>query len=180
MPFSEIVTDRLIIKEYTDEYINDLYEYRSDQRVNKFYSIIPDNKEELKSYIHNNITEFNRPNGYSLFVVTDKGKCIGDIAVKSWGFENKINAIGYAINPTYQCKGYAYESVKALLHFMFTEMNRNRFQASIDPDNIASIYLLHKLGFTKEGYLREVEYSDGKWRDEYIYAIIRSDWDKNQ
>lgn len=61
---------------------------------------------------------------------------------------------------------------------MFRELNRNRIQAEVDERNIASWKLLKKLGFVQEAVLRESEYYDGKWEDSFVFAMLKSDWEK--
>ena len=176
MQFSFIKTKRLVIREYSDEYLAQVFDYRSDPRVYKTYTKKHDTKEDLAEYLKNNITEFNKDNGYSVFIVLLKDIVIGEVAISYWDYNNEKNAIGYAIRPEYQKNGYGYEAVLAVVEYMFERMGRNRIQADVEFDNAASIALLKKVGFKEEGLLRQVEYKNGQWNDSYLYAILKDDW----
>ena len=69
------------------------------------------------------------------------------------------------------------ESLSAMIGFGFVELELNRIEAVIMPDNTASINLLEKLGFRKEGLLAEYEKWGSKgFVDLYMFAILRRDW----
>ena len=63
--------------------------------------------------------------------------------------------IGYALGRPYWGAGYMLEALQALLHYAFQTLDLNRLEADIDPRNPASARTLERLGFQKEGYLRE-------------------------
>ena len=90
----------------------------------------------------------------SQYAVTlkDNGKVIGTINV----FEDDSRAvealeIGYAISPSYQRKGYAYEALSALIDLLQNKLQLDLITAGTLKENLASIRLLQKLGFTREG-----------------------------
>jgi len=180
MEFQQIRTKRFTIDLFDKNDIDQIYEYRKDPKVYESYSIKPESKEALLKYFEDNITEFNESNGYTIFVIRNENEIVGDIALSYWGNENKKNAIGYAINPKFQKQGYGYEAVKSVLDYLFKELNRNRIQAEVDEHNTASWKLLEKLGFVKEAVLREAEYYNGTWEDTFVYAMLKSDWEKSK
>jgi ribosomal-protein-alanine N-acetyltransferase len=157
-----------------------VFEYRSDPRIYESYTKKQDSKEALAEYLKKYITEFNKEDGYSVFVVFLQDKVIGEVAISYWDHNNEKNAIGYAIRPEYQRNGYAYEAVVAVIEYMFETMHRNRIQAGVDYDNIASIALLKKVGFKEEGHFRQTEYKNGEWKDSYLFALLKEDWIKTK
>jgi len=168
--------DDISIDEYMPKDLDSIFAYRSDPRINKFYSINPTTVDDLGEYLKRNIVKFNVSSGYSLFVIKKNKTIIGDVGINCWGYQNKNCAIGYAIKPEYQRQGYAYSSLKAFINVLFVKYEKNRIQATLDPENEPSIKLLEKLKFTKEGYLREVDFDNGKWKDEILYALLNSEW----
>ena len=58
----------------------------------------------------------------------------------------------------------------------FIELSLNRVEADIDPRNAASAKTLERLGFVKEGFLRERWVVDGEVSDSGIYGLLRRDW----
>jgi RimJ/RimL family protein N-acetyltransferase len=85
--------------------------------------------------------------------------------------------IGYNIVPNHRNKGYANEAIQTLVDYLFLSKDIMRIQAKTDPENIQSWKALEKAGFKREGILRRTFYCRGKWRDDYIYSIIREEWE---
>ncbi len=78
--------------------------------------------------------------------------------------------IGYSIHNQYWNKGYASESIVALIDIAFKDLELHRLEAGIERYNIRSIRLIKKLNFRKEGLKKEMVYLRGQWRDLLIYA----------
>nr|WP_321487069.1 GNAT family protein [uncultured Draconibacterium sp.] len=72
--------------------------------------------------------------------------------------------------------GFATEAAKAVINYLFCELKKHRITASIDPENIASVALLEKLGFRKEAHFRESLFLNDKWVDDVIYALLAREW----
>ena len=88
---------------------------------------------------------------------------------------NKRVEIGYIIDPAHHRRGIATEAVSAMLDFCFGELRLHRVQAFTHPDNIASRKLVEKLGFRREGLLRDNLRVGDDWRDDVLYALLETD-----
>ncbi len=86
--------------------------------------------------------------------------------------------IGYDMDESYWGQGYMNEALTTLLNYGFDKLNLNRIDADIHPDNINSARSLERLGFMREGYLRERWIIDGVVSDSAIYGLLHSDWVK--
>lgn len=82
------------------------------------------------------------------------------------------------MNKNIQNKGYATESVKKVIDYLFKDLNKHRIITSIDPDNKNAIRLIERIGFRKEAHFIESLLINGKWVDDMIYALIEKDWGK--
>ena len=69
-----------------------------------------------------------------------------------------------------------HEALVALLQYAFADLNLNRVEADIDSRNRASAACLVRLGFTREGLLRERWIVDGAVSDSELYGLLRSEW----
>ena len=79
------------------------------------------------------------------------------------------------IDPDKHKMGYGKAALQTLLHHGFEDLNFNRIWGeSFDKNPAMSLY--DKLGFQKEGTLRETYYKEGQYWDSHIYSLIRSDW----
>jgi RimJ/RimL family protein N-acetyltransferase len=65
---------------------------------------------------------------------------------------------------------------RALVNHAFGELNLHRLEADVDPRNLASIRLLERLGFQREGYLRERHHMNGEVQDAVLYGLLHHEW----
>ena len=84
--------------------------------------------------------------------------------------------IGFVLGRSAWGNGYMKEALSALLDFGFASMNLNRVEADTDPRNLAAAKTLERLGFVKEGHLRERWIVDGEKSDAALYGLLRSEW----
>jgi RimJ/RimL family protein N-acetyltransferase len=84
--------------------------------------------------------------------------------------------IGYVLGRPYWGSGYMHEALQALLHYTFQTLDLNRLEADIDPRNQASARTLERLGFQKEGHLRERWIVNGEISDTWLYGLLRREW----
>lgn len=84
--------------------------------------------------------------------------------------------LAYAIVPPAWGRGYAGEAVGALLEHAFGTLGLRRIEADADPRNVASARLLERLGFVREGLLRERWLLPEGPSDGVVYGLLRSEW----
>lgn len=84
--------------------------------------------------------------------------------------------VGYALARRAWGHGYLNEALRSLLEFAFSKLALNRVEADIDPRNRASARSLDRLGFTREGRLRERWIVAGEVSDSDLYGLLRKDW----
>lgn len=107
----------------------------------------------------------------------ENSRHIGDCAVNVKE-DNQQAEIGFTISRTHQGQGYAFEAVSNLFDYLFSSLNLHRIIGIADCENKASIALLKKLGMRQEGHFIQSYYSEGRWSDEYLFAILKSEWKK--
>lgn len=171
-------TERLIIRPIKIKDSPSVFNYRSDQETNKYQGWIPKTLEDVNAFISKNPTEFNQPESWFQLVIIEKqsNRIIGDFGVHFLGEENLQSEIGCTLNKDYHGKGYATEAAKSIINFLFTNLNKHRITASIDPENKNSIQLVERLGFRKEAHFIQSLLLDGKWVDDIVYAVLKSEW----
>ena len=84
--------------------------------------------------------------------------------------------LGYALGRAHWGRGVMHEALAALLGHAFGPMGLRRIEAEIDPRNVASARLVQRLGFTKEGLLRQRWVTKGQAADVEIHGLLRSEW----
>ena len=105
------------------------------------------------------------------------GVMVGSLKLYAFHDMNRRCDIGYALATAHQGKGYLSEAMQAVLAYGFTELNLHRIEADIDPRNTASAKLLQKMGFQKEGLLRERWIVEGEICDTEFYGLLRRDFE---
>ncbi len=76
--------------------------------------------------------------------------------------------------------GYGREALKALINYVFEETKTNRFFLDVYPDNKIGIKLYESLYMEKEAVLRQNHWDNGTYRDQVIYSILRSEYEKRR
>lgn len=84
--------------------------------------------------------------------------------------------LGYVLNRSYWGSGYMHEALLAFMDFAFKKLDLNRLEADIDPRNLASSRTLERLGFIKEGILRERWIVNEEISDTWLYGLLRREW----
>lgn len=84
--------------------------------------------------------------------------------------------LGYSLVFEAWGQGYMTEALTVVLDHAFGSLGLNRIEADVDPRNVASIACLERLGFQREGLLRERWILDGEVSDSVLYGLLRSDW----
>ncbi|MGC2310220.1 MAG: GNAT family protein [Candidatus Babeliaceae bacterium] len=85
----------------------------------------------------------------------------------------------YFVKPAYWNQGIATEAAQAVIDFAFNNLKLHRIEASVHPDNKASIRVLEKLGMQQEGYAKDYMFCNGKFEDRKLYALVEGTYRKN-
>jgi len=101
---------------------------------------------------------------------------IGSVTLFNLDFTHRRAEIGYALGREFWGLGYMNEALTALLSYAFETLELDRLEADVDPRNAASIKTLERLGFQKEGYLRERWQVAGEIQDSLFYGLLRREW----
>lgn len=84
--------------------------------------------------------------------------------------------IGYCIGEQFNGKGYMTEALKLALDIGFRELKFHRITAGVNPINLASVRVLEKIGFVREGYARKNLFIGGEWCDHICFAMLEEDY----
>lgn len=175
--FPVLETNRLVLRQVTNDDANDMLCYLSDEVVMKYYGLEPfksiaDAMDEISWYQ----SIFENKTGIR-WGITLKGRVIG-----SCGFHNQVShhsrtEIGFELSREYWGQGIAREAIGVILKYGFEHMELNRIEALIEPPNLSSQKLVEKQGFVREGLLRQYEYTSGKFDDLYMYSMLKQDFE---
>jgi ribosomal-protein-alanine N-acetyltransferase len=88
----------------------------------------------------------------------------------------RSGSLGYYIGADYARLGYMTEGLALVLDRAFTTLGLHRIEANVQPANLASLALIQRLGFRKEGFSPAYLQIDGVWRDHERWAILADEW----
>ncbi|MEU5217433.1 GNAT family protein [Streptomyces sp. NPDC020807] len=104
------------------------------------------------------------------------GAFLGWCGLTSWNPEFRSASLGYVFDPEAWGHGYATETAHAVLRWAFDTLDLNRVQAETDTRNVASARVLEKVGFVREGTLREDCVVNGVVSDSWVFGLLRREW----
>lgn len=84
--------------------------------------------------------------------------------------------LGYAIGADHWGHGYATDAARTLVKFGFGTLDLHRISAAIGPENLASVAVVKRLGFSYEGRLRHHVFTNGAWRDSLLYSLLETEF----
>jgi [ribosomal protein S5]-alanine N-acetyltransferase len=104
------------------------------------------------------------------------GVFTGWCCLMKWNPDYRSASMGYCLDDAAWGQGIATEAAGALLQWAFNTLDLNRVQAETDTRNTASSRVLEKLGFVREGTLREDCIVEGDVSDTWVYGLLRREW----
>ena len=132
---------------------------------------MPTTPEAFQAYL----TQLSRPTTEARLVcVRDSGAMAGIIVIDSiirGRFQS--GTLSYGAFAPAAGRGYMSEGLGLVLRYAFGELHLHRLEANIQPTNRASLALVRRQGFRKEGYSPDMLFIDGAWRDHERWAITR-------
>jgi ribosomal-protein-alanine N-acetyltransferase len=130
---------------------------------------LPTTVEEFQTLL----ARYDQPTEEALLIcVRDTGAIAGIATINSiirGRFQN--GSIAYAAFTPTAGQGYMSEGLELVLRYAFEELRLHRLEAQIQPGNEASLKLVQRHGFRKEGYSPDLLFIDGAWRDHERWAI---------
>ncbi|UAY54829.1 GNAT family N-acetyltransferase [Arachidicoccus terrestris] len=174
-----IDTQRLRIRNLKTTDLADFYFYRSNPEVTRYQGFDVYTLEEAQAFIQEHLDkEFGQPGQWVQYGIENKstGTIIGDCAIRLDQYDIRIAETGITIAHTEQRKGYAKETLRAILHYLFNIAGFHRVREIVDAENTASIQLLRSLGFREEGHFIENIFFKGKWGSERHFAMLKKEW----
>ncbi|MEG1768408.1 MAG: GNAT family protein [Comamonas sp.] len=104
------------------------------------------------------------------------GALFGEVLLKIASRDALQAEVGYIFHPDFAGHGYATEAVAAMLGLGFETLDCHRIFARLDALNAGSVGVVERLGLRREAHLIQNDRFEGFWGDEYIYAMLASEW----
>lgn len=134
----------------------------------------PFSRYVLKQYLENAHLDIYETKQLRLIIeeVADK-KQVGMIDLFDFNPQHQRAGVGILIHPYFQNRGFADEALALLINYSFSYLNLHQLYANITSDNVKSMALFKKHNFTKIGVKKDWILSNGKYKDEILYQLIK-------
>lgn len=178
--FSELFTDRLIIRLLGASDAKAMYTYRTEPAVLRFQTWAPASVQEVRALIERlrTLDPLTPGEWFQIGIaLRATGELVGDFGLQARADDPRLVEVGITLAPRFQHQGLASEALGALLEFLFTGTETHRVHCSVDPENHPCIKLLEKVGMRREAHLIESLWLKGAWVDDVIYAMLRREWE---
>lgn len=175
---NSIRTERLLIRPLVESDNTDLFAIFSNPLVTEYAIGYPhETAEESQNYIRSVLDAYEQGTA-AIWGITliNSEKLIGIIGYELWFPDHHRAEIGYTLAHEHWGKGYATEALRGAANYGFSQLKLNRIEATAQPDNQASWHVLQKVGFQREGFLKQFILSREKYRDVYFYSLVYDDW----
>ncbi|MGH8028550.1 MAG: GNAT family N-acetyltransferase [Arenimonas sp.] len=170
----ELNTPRLRLREFRADDAGGLYAVHSDPRVMRYWSYPAWTRmEQAQAKVADTLGQRARGDVHVWAVADRDSDClIGSIAAFNLDRAQARAEIGYSLAAEWHGRGLAQESLRAVLAFLFGDLQLERIEADVDPRNAPSCRLLERLGFVREGVLRQRWRVAGEVSDSAIYGLL--------
>jgi len=169
-------TERLLLRPLQPSDAPAIFAIRSDATVMRFASSLPlVTLDEAEAFVAREVAA--RAEGHTLRLALERVQAlIGSCILFNSHAQCRRAEIGYELHRDAWGRGYMHEALRAMLDIAFVQFGLNRIEADIDPRNTASARSLERVGFTREGLLRERWIVNDEVSDSALYGLLRSDW----
>lgn len=173
-----LTTQRLGLRPVAPPDAGALYALFSDPAVVRYWSSPPwTSPEQATEMIRREDAGLAEGSSVRLAVVRrEDDALVGTFSIFSLDPVNRRAEIGYAMAPSVWGRGYAQEAGRAVIGHAFGVLGLNRLEADVDPRNEASARVVQRLGFRREGLLRERWIVAGEVSDSAMYGLLRREW----
>ncbi|MFA5948974.1 MAG: GNAT family protein [Hyphomicrobium sp.] len=116
--------------------------------------------------------------GYALLIFETEGaRLVGGLTLSHLKRGVTQSAtLGYWLGAPYVGRGYMSDAVRAILPYTFETLSLHRIEASVQPTNEASLRVLDRVGFRREGMARGYLKINGQWQDHVLFAMLADEW----
>lgn len=168
-------TPRLILRQMDLDDLDFAFRHFGDPEVNRYLVDEPpittreQAEEIIRFYLHPQGKSYNRWG----IALKENGALIGTVGYHQWERKHYRAEIGYDLSRKYWRRGLMSEALGVALDFGFESMALHRVGALVHPDNRASIGLLEKFGFAREGKLRGYYHREDEFVDHLVFSLLK-------
>ncbi|HCU9712781.1 TPA: GNAT family N-acetyltransferase [Staphylococcus aureus] len=132
---------------------------------------------DTRAFIKSGLLQFADGNGFQCGIWYE-GTLVGVIGLHEINHMHRKTSLGYYLDKQFEGHGIMTQAVEALIKYCFDEIELNRIEISAAVNNEKSQAIPERLGFTREGMLRDNELLNGIYSSSYIYSLLKSEYNE--
>ena len=178
--FPVLMTERTSLCEYDSKYVADIFAIRGDPEVQLYNSAPHRTVEDTHKFIAEERERYRLKQEIIWAVqMRESARVIGSVSLFNWDRYHRRVSLGYDLARDCWGRGYAHEAIREVLKFAFEAMAINRAEIWTAAENLRSVRLAERLGFTRDGTLRRrILEDDGQFHDCAIFGLLLADWSR--
>lgn len=178
-PPETIRTERVILRPHRCEDVDDIMSFAAEEEWSRHMPVpYPYSRRDAEEFIARGILA--DPAEYRSYSLEIDGTAVGGMDLR-FVPQFRLAELGYALARRFWSNGLVTEAARALIGAAFgADQELNRIRAWTTPENGASHRVLEKLGFQREGVLRQERMIRGRLTDSVFYGLLREEWENIQ
>lgn len=184
MPPELIQTDRLLLRRFNRRDVGTLHQsvITSLPELQRWlpWARADYNRGDAAAYIRDSIAAWKEDKAYdySVRLTSDQNRHVANVSIWPLTRSGHVGEIGYWVHSEEAGRGIVTEACDAVIGVGFNDLHLHKINLRIAAGNVASERVALKLGFTKEGVLREELRLGGRWVDHTIYSLLIHEWQR--
>ncbi|MFN8222655.1 MAG: GNAT family protein [Gaiellales bacterium] len=176
--FPVLETERLVLREVTETDADALFQIHSDPETMRYWSGPPWRDRSKATELLARAAQGYAEQARIRWGYTRRGDdtLIGVANLHAIDAQSRRGELGYILHRAHWGHGYNHEALTRIVDWAFAELGLHRLEAELDPRNEGSARAVERLGFVREGLLRERWIVEGEVSDSLMVGLLRAEW----
>lgn len=177
-PVDPLTTPRLTLRAVGEADLPDLLKVNGDEQVTAYlpYATWASLEEGAAWLARMRDQEAEGTARQLVIALGAAGPVVGSVLLFRYDADSARAELGYVLGRAHWGQGLMHEALRHLCAHAFGSLGLRRLEAEVNPDNRASSALLERLGFQREGLLRQRWTRKGRTYDTHLYGLLRDEW----
>ncbi|MCZ6559885.1 MAG: GNAT family protein [Gammaproteobacteria bacterium] len=172
-------SNRLYLRKLVAGDAEELFAYRSDPEVSCYQGWAPASESDALRFIEeqSSIEPDVAGQWFQLAIcLRSDDRLVGDLGLHFPEDDEQQAEFGVSLSPLHQGQGYAGETLRTAMSYLFEKLGKHRVYCSVDPRNSASVAMACRLGMRKEAHFVKSLWFKGEWVDDVVFGLLKSEW----
>jgi len=172
------MTSTIRLIPYRPEFLDLFIAWRNEAhsvRHNPLFRTTREEMARMRLEEGSDLSDLRKFESYRWFIEAENA-VVGSVSIKNISHMMAYAEIGYSVAESHQRRGIATMAVAALIDKAFNESPLRKLVAYVHDQNVPSCRVLEKLGFQREGFLREHYIINGSLENEILFGLLKREW----